>query len=490
MLIDIDDTAESAAALPAAALAAQNAGEPRLALRAGVAFVPRLAKAAPEPPTDPWPTAGSGTVLITGGTGTLGSLIARHLATRHDVSHLMLLSRRGPDAPGAAALHDELTALGAKVTVAACDAADRDDLAAALRTIPAEHPLSAVIHTAGGLDDALLNNLTDTQLDSVLRPKADAAWNLHELTRDLDLSAFVLFSSFAALAGPIGQANYAAANGYLDALARHRRVAGLPAVSLAWGLWAQRSGLTGGLDAADLARFAREGLLPMSTEHALDLFDQASAHPLPLLVAARFDTGIREAPPLLRALVHTSAPQDLAPTPSTSVESWSDRLSGLRAAEQDGLLLDLIRTHLAILLGHDSPSAVDTERGFLDLGMTSLTGVELRNRLSAETGLRLPVTLIFDHPNPPGLARHLRAQLSTADAADLPPAFAELGLLEAAVAGSELDSDARSRLATRLKALQWKLDAAAAAGPAEELDLAAGSDEDVFAVIDRALGRS
>ncbi len=351
-----------------------------------------------------------------------------------------------------------------------------------LDAIPAEHPLTSVVHAAGTLDDALLGGLSADQLARVLKPKADAAWNLHELTRHMDLSAFVLFSSYAALAGGIGQANYGAANAYLDALAQYRRARGLPAVSLAWGFWAERSELTGGLNPADLARFARYGLLPLPTEQALGLLDAASRIDRPLLVPAKLDLRVREVPPILRGLVR--APLRHA---ANSARPWADRLSGLRAAEQEALLLDVVCGHLAILLGHRSAVAVEAERGFLDLGMSSLTGVELRNRLNAETGLRLPTTLIFDHPTPISLARHMRTVLSPDGAqAALPPVFAELDDLETAVAESALDADARAHLVTRLKTLQWKLDAVEQAAP--DTDLVASTDDEIFEVINKELG--
>jgi acyl transferase domain-containing protein len=481
VLADVDDAESSEAVLTAAATAASAVGETRLAIRDGQATVPRLTRA--EVPA-PRAWHGTGTVLVTGGTGTLGALVARHLVTRHDAARLVLMSRRGEDAPGAAALRDELTGLGADVSVVACDAADRDALAAALAAIPAEHPLTAVVHAAGTLDDALLADMSDTRVDGVLRPKVDAAWHLHELTRHLDLSAFVLFSSYAGLAGPIGQANYAAANLYLDALAHHRHASGLPAVSLAWGLWAELSGLTG-VDSTDLARLTRDGVLPLPTGQALDLLGSATAAGHPLLVPARLDLRAREVPPLLRGLVRAPLRQA-----ATVDRPWSDRLTGLRPPEQEAVLLDLIRSHLAVLLGHRSASAVDLERGFLDQGMSSLTGVQLRNRLSAETGLALPATLIFDHPNPFALATHLRTRLDPAGQEEsAPPGFAELELLEAAVTGSEVDPADRGRLVARLRTLQWKLEAALPSG--DEIDLTAGADatdEDLFDAIDKTLG--
>jgi acyl transferase domain-containing protein/acyl-coenzyme A synthetase/AMP-(fatty) acid ligase len=489
LLADLDDSESTATALPAAAAAAFATGEPRLAVRDGAVLVPRLAREEPaaEKNAWQWDPSGVGTVLVTGGTGTIGAAIARHLVARHGVRSLLLLSRSGEAAPGVPALLAELSAAGAEVRVAACDVADRAALAGVLAAIPAGQPLTAVVHAAGAVDDALLAGQTAQRLARVFGPKADAAWHLHELTRDLGLSAFVLCSSYAGVVGAAGQANYAAANAYLDALVQHRRALGLPGVSLAWGFWAERSGLTGDLDAADVARFARGGVLPLSTERALGSLDAAAGSGRPLLVLARFDPNLSDAPPLLRGLVGSPPPQAAG-----STRRWGDRLSGLRAADQEALLLDLIRGHVAVLLGHPSPAAVEAERGFLDLGMSSLTGVELRNRLNAETGLRLPATLIFDQPAPEVLARHMRTLLSPGEGqAAAPPVFAELDELETAVVGAVLDRAERARLVTRLKALQWKLDEASQPGPADDADLfLADTDDDIFKAIDKELGLS
>ncbi|MEV6979606.1 SDR family NAD(P)-dependent oxidoreductase, partial [Kitasatospora sp. NPDC093806] len=255
-------------------------------------------------------TKPDGTVLITGGTGVLGALVARQLVTEHGVRHLLLLGRRGPQAPGAAELTAELEELGARVTVTACDTADRADLARVLAAVPAEHPLTGVVHAAGVLDDAVIASLTPDQVAAVLRPKVDAAWHLHELTREADLDAFVLFSSSAAVLGGPGQGNYAAANAFLDALAGRRRAEGLPGLSIAWGLWAQASGMTGHLDATDLTRLRRSGVSPLSDADGVALFSAALPADRALLVAMKLDLGAARTafqagavPPLLRGLV-------------------------------------------------------------------------------------------------------------------------------------------------------------------------------------------
>ncbi|OLF06608.1 hypothetical protein BLA60_30505 [Actinophytocola xinjiangensis] len=355
----------------------------------------------------------NGTVLVTGGTGTLGAELARHLVTTHGVRHLVLAGRRGAAAPGAAELAAELAAHGATVDLPACDVADRDALAALLAAVPAHHPLTAVVHAAGTLDDAVLTALTPDHLDRVLAPKADAAWHLHELTAGHDLAAFVLFGSVAATIGTGGQANYAAANAYLDGLARHRRAAGLPATSLAWGLWDQRSGLTGHLGDTDRLRMRRAGIAPMPTGEGLALFDTALLLGRAELVPARLDlAGLAgDVPPLFRGLVRAPARRVAAAQPAADAGSFADRLAGLAEPERDAALLDLVRGHAAAILGRGSAADLDASRAFKEFGFDSLTAVELRNRLGRATGLRLAPTLIFDHPTPARLAEHLRADL-------------------------------------------------------------------------------
>ncbi|WP_254878880.1 type I polyketide synthase [Streptomyces sp. NA04227] len=357
--------------------------------------------------TVPAPLDPDGTVLITGGTSGLGALFARHLAGQHGAKHLLLVSRRGPAAEGVSELVAELVELGADARAVACDVADRDQLAALLGSL--EHPLRAVIHSAGVLDDGVIESLTPEQVERVMRPKLDAALHLHELTADMDLSAFVLFSSLAALIGSPGQANYAAANAFLDALAARRRTEGKPAGSLAWGLWGDATGMTGELGDAELARLERMGVAALSNQLGLELFDAAQQLDEAVLVPARLDQAALRAqaqsgllPPLLRGLVRATARRTEAVG-----GSLADRLSAVDPEEWEQLTLDLVRAQVASVLGHASAEAIDPERAFKELGFDSLAAVELRNRLTPATGLRLPTTLVFDHPNPLAVARYL-----------------------------------------------------------------------------------
>jgi polyketide synthase 12 len=357
----------------------------------------------------------AGTVVITGGTGMAGAAVARHLVARHGVSDLILLSRSGTDAEGAADLVAELQAAGSNVRVLTADAADRAALAAALAGVEP----TAVIHAAGVLDDAVVTSLTPERVDAVLRAKVDAAWNLHELTQHTKVSAFVMFSSMAALVGGSGQANYSAANAFLDALAVHRRAAGLPAMSLGWGLWEQSSAMTDKLSTADLARLGRDGILALPLDDALRLLDDALVAGPPYLAAARIDRAalrVKAAdhtlPPMFRDLVGSTrrrVDDTLAAAQSKSM--LSQRLQNLTPDEQRSVLLDLLRSHMATVLGLPHPEAIHPELAFQDHGFDSLTAVELRNRLKTATGLTLSPTLIFDYPNPAKLADYIRSQL-------------------------------------------------------------------------------
>ncbi|WP_214104275.1 type I polyketide synthase, partial [Acrocarpospora catenulata] len=407
VLVDVDG--ELSESVLAGVLAS---GEPQVAVRDGGVRAARLVRVVPgsevERPWDP-----DGTVLITGGTGGLGALFARHLVAERDVRHLLLVSRRGLDAPGAVELRAELIAHGAEVTVVACDVTDRDQVAALLSEVDAEHPLTAVIHTAGVLDDGTIASLTPERLESVLRPKVDAAWHLHELTADLDLAEFIVFSSAAGMIGAPGQGNYAAANSFLDALTQHRQAAGLPGLSLAWGAWAQDSGMTGTLSEGEMARLARAGTPPLSPEQGLALFESAVRSGEPVVAPVRLDLPalrtLGDIPPLLRKLVRGRRRSAIGK--SATASTLLQRLARLGAAERAEVLVDLVRTEVAMVLGHLSPETVEVRREFRELGFDSLTSVDLRNRLNGTTGLRLPATLVFDYPTPMLLAEFLLAEL-------------------------------------------------------------------------------
>ncbi|MEU7085787.1 type I polyketide synthase [Streptomyces achromogenes] len=402
VLADLDGTDASRRLLPAAVAS----GEPQLALRDGAVHVPRLVRAPRLPESAP--ADFSGGVLVTGGTGALGRLVARHLVTAHGADRLVLLSRGGPEAPGAAGLHEELTALGARVTLVACDAADR----AALARVLDEHPVSAVVHTAGVLADAVLTSLTPERLDTVLRPKLDAAWHLHELTRERPLTAFVLFSSAAGLLGSPGQSGYAAGNAFLDALAAHRRALGLPAVSLAWGAWAGSGGMADRLTGTDARRVAAGGVLALDAQTGLALFDTATGRPEPVLLPARLDLAPREperVAPLLRSLVR--APRTAGPAAPAAATALRRELAALPPEDRAERLLRLVRDEARTVLGTEE---FEDRLPFKDLGFDSLTAVEFRNRLNEATGLRLTATLVFDHPTPAVLAAHLDAELAPA----------------------------------------------------------------------------
>ncbi|MFF5257238.1 type I polyketide synthase [Streptomyces leeuwenhoekii] len=424
VLLDLDGTEESWRAVPAAVAS----GEPELALRAGTALAPRLTRPAgagarPEAEGVPGPALDaldpSGTVLVTGATGGLGALVSEHLVRRHGLRRLLLLSRRGPGAEGADELLARLSEAGAAVTLVACDAADREALAAVLATVPAEHPLTAVVHCAGAADNALLAALTPGHLDRVFRPKVDAAWHLHELTEGLGLAAFVLFSSVAGTLGGTGQGNYAAANTFLDALAQHRRARGLPGVSLAWGLWETERGMGGRLAGAVSAGTPMQGVAALPSGEALELFDHGWHGTEPVVFPVRLNAAVLRSqaaagslPAVLRSLFHAPARRRAGAGERDAGASLRGRLAALAPAERHEALLSLVRGQVAAVLGHADGGLIEADRPFRDLGFTSLTAVELRNRLNAATGLRLPVSLVFDYPTLDALVPLLLGRLS------------------------------------------------------------------------------
>ncbi|TLW90497.1 SDR family NAD(P)-dependent oxidoreductase [Saccharomonospora piscinae] len=482
VLVDIEDDTSDVSLLPAA----MRSGEPQLAIRAGRLFAPRLVRV--EPAAEPGFGFGDHeTVLITGASGGLGRIVARHLAETHGVRHLVLLSRRGRQAEGAGELAADLTELGAEVTFAACDVADAAAVARVLDDIPADRPLAGVVHTAGVVDDGLVESLSMDQIDRVLRPKVCGAWHLHTLTRQLDLRAFIVFSSGATTFGGPGQGAYAAANAFLDALAGFRRAHDLSATSLAWGMWAESNGMGSRLDETALARMARNGALPLSVAEGLALFDATHGLDHAALVPVRLDLAALRGqagslPPMFRELVPPPGRQAAAEDSAALLRT----LAGLTEDDRRRTLLDAVRANAAAVLGHSSAAGVDPERSFLESGFDSLTAVELRNRMTRVTGARLRATLIFDFPTPARLAGHLLDQLDLAaepgasPAADSDTVLAELERVGAALPAAVSDTASRRRVAERLRELLQLCGPSAAAGG----DLESATDDELFALVD------
>ncbi|KJS52380.1 hypothetical protein VM98_31785, partial [Streptomyces rubellomurinus subsp. indigoferus] len=407
--------------------------------------------------------------------------------------------RSGPRAAGAAELVAELAELGATAQVVACDVADREQLAAALGAL--EHPVTAVVHAAGVLDDGVIASLSPAQVERVMRPKLDAAWHLHELTAASELRAFVLFSSVSALIGSAGQANYAAANAALDALAASRRGAGLPAVSLAWGLWSETAGMAAQLGEAEFARLERMGVSALTPETGPALFDRSLDVDAAVVAPVLLDTTVLRAqaragmlPPLLRGLVRLPAR-----AADTGASVLVQRLAAVPEAERAGIVLEAVQAQVAAVLGHASAAAIEPDRAFKDLGFDSLGAVELRNRLAQSTGVRLPATLVFDHPTPAAVAELLLSELGGGAPAE-PPIDQEVRRLEEMLAASSAEE--QQRVAKRLRTLLSAISAGAAAAAGgtvegepvsraqserEQLE-AATTAEDLFRMIDVQLG--
>ncbi|WP_143587651.1 SDR family NAD(P)-dependent oxidoreductase, partial [Streptomyces alboverticillatus] len=505
-LVDVPAALDGRTAARLVAVLTAGTGEDQVAVRDAGVFARRLEHAAPAEATAqdaPWRPGG--TVLITGGTGGLGGQVARRLAARGAV-HLVLTSRRGPDAPGATELVAELRGLGVEVTVVACDVSDRDALAGVL----ARHPVTAVIHTAGATGSTPLAELTADELAGTLRAKVAGARNLHELLAGADLDAFVLFSSIAGVWGSGGQAAYAASNAYLDALAAQRRAEGLPATSVAWGPWAD-AGMATSEEAAAYLR--RRGLGALEPRLGIRAFELAVAAQDPCVTVADVDwerffplfTSARPSPflgelPEARAL--TAPPGTHAGTAHAGTRSpgadggrglteQGQRLASATGAARERMLLELVRGEAASVLGHDSAAALPATVAFSDLGLDSLTAVEIRNRLTEATGLAQPSTLVFDYPTPAALAAYLSTELGGEGDAD---------------SAAEPEDDARIRRTlaslplSRLReagVLDVLLQLAEAADPRTEQDLETDPESiddidgmDVDALIETALGNN
>jgi rifamycin polyketide synthase module 9/10 len=414
VLIDLDPACGDGAESVLGSVLAS--GEPQVAVRGTALSAPRLTRAAGGVPGAAAVFGPDGTVLVTGGTGALGSLVARHLVARHGVRRLVLASRRGPDAEGVADLVADLTGQGAAVSVVACDMSDRRQVASLLAAVPAEHPLAGVVHTAGVSDAGVIGTVTPDRLAEVFAPKVDAVRHLDELTRGMDLRAFVAYSSVSGVFMGAGSGSYAAANAFLDGLMASRRAAGLPGLSLAWGLWEQSTGMAAGTD--DLARSRmnrRGGLLPMTPVEGMELFDAAVRTGHAMVVPAKLDLrGVRadaaagaDVPHMVRGLVR--AGRQLAHTASAGEErgQLAERLAGLPAAEQAKVLLDLVRAQVAAVLGYRATHHIDADQGLFEIGFDSLTAIELRNRLRTITEQKIAPNLVFAYPTPEMLAAHL-----------------------------------------------------------------------------------
>ncbi|MGW1819831.1 SDR family NAD(P)-dependent oxidoreductase [Streptomyces sp. NPDC002125] len=490
---------ESADELPGAVQFALASGESEVALRGARIRVPRLVRTVSEAGSSgdagsaPF---GDGTVLVTGGTGGLGAVVARHLVAVHQVRHLALVSRRGTDAPGATELAAELEAAGAQVTVAACDVSDREALAALLKEFDAEQPLTAVVHAAGLLDDGVVTGLTPERLSRVFAPKADAAWHLHELTAGLNLSAFVMFSSVAGALGNPGQANYAAANAFLDGLAAHRHAHGMPAQSIAWGLWEQDSAMTGHLAADDTSRL---GVAALPAEAGLALLDAAVSSGAPQLVAARLDLpALRRRRDTLSHVFHSlvgTPPRRAEAASGTRQEASGDelrrRLAGADAEARRQELLALVRSQVAKVLGHERSEAVDVNRGFMDAGIDSLMALELRNGIGALLGRRLPATFVFDYPSVTAVVGYMLDELFGGEAENGTDLLeAEIRKLESMMAQVAADESDRARIADLLRGIAagWSDNSADGTASEEgEVDLDSVTADELFGILDSEL---
>ncbi|MFI2779954.1 SDR family NAD(P)-dependent oxidoreductase, partial [Streptomyces sp. ALB3] len=500
-LIDLADAPDDRDLARLCGLLAGAGDEDQLAVRPGGVLARRLLPAPPAGPGRSWTP--EGTVLVTGGTGAIGGRLARWLCDS-GADHVVLAGRRGADAPVAAELLEELAGSGTRVTAVACDVTDREALSGLVARLTGDGDrITAVLHGAGELDDAVMGALTPERLAAALGANAGGARNLHEVTQGMDLTAFVLFSGIAGTVGGAGQGAFAAASAYLDALAAHRRSLGLTATSIAWGPWAEGGPATS--DDTFAERMGRRGLAVLPTASALPALSRAVAQDGPSLLIADIDwglygpslTAVRPSPlitdvPRMRELARVA--EEAGDSTADSAAAFRRTVAELSEAELGQMLLELVRTEAAGTLGHSEIEAVGAKRPFRDLGFESLTAVELRNRLSARTGLRLPVTLAFDYPTPVALAAFLRTEAGESGEPQAVPVLAELDRLEETLASLSADRTARHRIGARLRDILSGWDEEPATGDGASATVAeklqAASADEVLAFIDNELGAS
>ncbi|MBO0656342.1 SDR family NAD(P)-dependent oxidoreductase [Streptomyces triculaminicus] len=502
-LIDLPATPDATATAALAGVLARSDAEDQIAVRPSGLFARRLVRASVEgtEPVRTWRP--EGTTLITGGTGAIGGHVARWLAS-NGAAHLVLVSRRGELAPGAAELTAELTGLGTRVTVLSCDLTDREAVAAMLARLDEDGvTLRTVLHTAG---TGVLTRLEDTsvaELAHATAAKVAGARHLDELLDPGRLDAVVHFSSISGVWGVGRHGAYAAGNAYLDALARHRRADGVPALSVAWGPW-DGGGM---VPAAEVEPMLRRGVPLITPQPAMLALQRALDHDDTFVAAAEVDweqfvpafTSMRPSPLIAdlpearRILTDTASPDAAAAPQDGAAAEFRQRLTALSEPERERALLDLVRDHAALVLGHGDREAITVDQPFRGFGFDSLTAVGLRNRLSRATGLKLPATLVFDQPTPAALVRHLLAELLPEAAGEQLPTAAELDRLEAALTALPADDIAKMRIVMRLETLlanQRKEAAGDGPGAQEELlaRLGTATNDELFAFVDRDLG--
>ncbi|MFD2495106.1 type I polyketide synthase, partial [Amycolatopsis jiangsuensis] len=490
-LVDLPADFDAPVAGRLCAVLAGAGTEDQLAIRPAGVLVRRLARAGrPGKAARTWQPRD--TILLTGGTGVLGTHIVRWLAG-NGATRIVLPSRRGPAAPGMPELTAELAEQGVELFPAECDVADRAALESLVSRIRhSGPPIRSVIHAAAQIGLGSLDETTLADFADVVGAKAAGAAHLDEIFRDDDLDAFVLFSSIAGVWGSGDHGAYAAANAFLDALAARRRAGGRTATSIAWGVWAAANpwDTDRTIEGIDNDQLRLRGLPLMDPELAFTALQHTLDHDETTLTVAHVDwsrfvpvfTSTR-ARPLLDDLPEAQLSGQAGAVAETAGSDLVRRVAA--AADGERVVLDLVRAQVTVVLGHTAPDAVAPGRPFKELGFDSLTAVELRNKLTAATGIRLPATMVYDHPSPAALARYVHAQLVPRTT----PALDELDRIEAALFGAETGAEAGARIIGRLRSMVWKWnDLAGTADPAADDGLDIATDDEIFDLIDAEFG--